>query len=252
MTNEIDHTFRGARFIGDDFTGATFRECDLRQVKIIGSMIADLHVSGFAGEIENVVVNDVDVTAFVVAELDRRQPERVQLRAVRTADDYREMWSAIERLWSDTIARAQLLPESARQERVDDEWSLVETVRHLIFATDVWAGRMVLGQPMPYHRLGLPPTDYPAAEATALGLELGAQPSFAEVMEVRADHTAQVRGMIGGLRDSDLEQMRTGEPAPGWGEASLTVGRCLRVVLNEECEHRRYAVRDLAVLEARG
>ena len=139
MTNEIDHTFRGARFIGDDFTGATFRECDLRQVKIIGSMIADLHVSGFAGEIENVVVNDVDVTAFVVAELDRRQPERVQLRAVRTADDYREMWSAIERLWSDTIARAQLLPESARQERVDDEWSVVETVRHLIFATDVWA-----------------------------------------------------------------------------------------------------------------
>lgn len=111
MTNEIDHTFRGARFIGDDFTGATFRDCDLRQVKIVGSMIADLHVSGFAGEIENVVVNDVDVTAFVVAELDRRQPERVQLRAVRTADDYREMWSAIERLWSDTIARAQLLPD---------------------------------------------------------------------------------------------------------------------------------------------
>jgi hypothetical protein len=29
------------------------------------------------------------------------------------------------------------------------------------------------------------------------------------------------------------------------------VGQCLHVVLGEECEHRRYAERDLAVLESR-
>jgi hypothetical protein len=29
-----------------------------------------------------------------------------------------------------------------------------------------------------------------------------------------------------------------------------SVGRCLRVIMTEECEHRRYAVRDLAALEA--
>ena len=40
-------------------------------------------------------------------------------------------------------------------------------------------------------------------------------------------------------------------PAPGYPDESRTVGRCLRVVMKEECEHRRYAVRDLAVLEAR-
>jgi hypothetical protein len=28
-----------------------------------------------------------------------------------------------------------------------------------------------------------------------------------------------------------------------------TLGRCLNVIMHEECEHRRYAVRDLAVLE---
>lgn len=33
---------------------------------------------------------------------------------------------------------------STRHERVDDEWSLVETLRHLVFAADVWMGRMIL------------------------------------------------------------------------------------------------------------
>ena len=31
---------------------------------------------------------------------------------------------------------------------------------------------------------------------------------------------------------------------------STPVGRCLNVIMKEECEHRRYAVRDLAALEA--
>jgi hypothetical protein len=48
---------------------------------------------------------------------------------MQTADDYRTMWDTIEHLWSDTVARARRLPEDARQERVDDEWSFVETLR---------------------------------------------------------------------------------------------------------------------------
>jgi hypothetical protein len=31
------------------------------------------------------------------------------------------MWDRIERLWSDTVARAERLPEVARHGRVDDE-----------------------------------------------------------------------------------------------------------------------------------
>ena len=223
----------------------------MRRVRIVGSLIADVYVSGFAGEIENVVINDVDVTAFVEGELDRRHPERVQLRSVRTADDYRAMWVTIERLWADTLAGAHGLSESARDAKADGEWSLVETLRHLVFATDVWVGRMVLGQAMPYHPLGLPPTDYPAEDSAGLGLDIDARPSFAEVMDVRADRIAQVRTILAGVTDAELAEMRTGEPAPGWGEESLTMARCLRVVLNEECEHHRYAVRDLAIFETR-
>ncbi|MFE2972502.1 hypothetical protein ACFXKC_55010 [Streptomyces sp. NPDC059340] len=39
-------------------------------------------------------------------------------------------------------------------------------------------------------------------------------------------------------------------PAPGYPEEIRTVGSCLEVVMDEECEHLRFAVRDLATLEA--
>jgi len=240
--------FRGARFTGADLSGATFRDCDLRQVKIVDSWLVDVTVSGFLG---NVVVNDVDVTAFVEAELDRRHPERVQLRQMRTAEDYRAMWDTLERLWSDTVARAERLPEPTRHERVDEEWSFVETLRHLVFATNAWISRTILDEPMPYHRLGLTQPSYPPADAAALGLDLAARPPFAEVLDVRADRMALVRHIVDGLTDAELERICTRTPAPGYPEEPRTVGRCLRVVMDEECEHRRYAVRDLAVLETR-
>lgn len=249
MTAEDDHAdaFRQARFSGADFTGATFRDCDLRRVKITDSWLVDVSVSGLVG---NFVVNDVDVTAFVEGELDRRHPERVQLRAIQTADDYRAMWATIERLWSDTVARASRLPEPALRRRVDDEWSFVETLRHLIFATDAWAGRTIADEPMPYHPFGLTHSGYPAADAAAIGISHDACPSLAEVMDVRGNRMALVRAILEGLTDVDLERVCPRLPAPGYPEETRTVGRCLRVVMNEECEHRRYAVRDLAVLEA--
>jgi hypothetical protein len=249
MAADYDRTgaFRGASFTDADFTGANFRDCDLRQVKITDSWLIDVSVSGLVG---NFVVNDVDVTAFVEGELDRRHPERVQLRAVRTADDYRAMWETIERLWSDTVARAGRLPEPALGLRVDDEWSFIETLRHLVFATDAWAGRAILEEPMPYHRLGLPQPGYPPADAAALGVDLDARPSLAEVLEVRASRMALVRGIIDGLTDASLERVCQQSPSPQHPEETRSVGSCLRVIMNEECEHRRYAVRDLTALEA--
>jgi DinB superfamily/Pentapeptide repeats (8 copies) len=250
MTAEYDHTdaFRGARFTETDLTGAKFRDCDLRQVKIVDSWLLDVNVSGLIG---NFIVNDVDVTAFVETELDRRHPERMQVRAMQTADDYRAMWDTIERLWSGTVARAEQLPEPARHERVDDEWSFVETLRHLVFCTDAWASRTVLDEPMPYHRLGLTHSSYPPEDAAALGIDLDARPAYLDVLEARADRMAVVRGIVAGLTDTDLERICHREPAPGYPEESRLVGRCLRVVMEEECEHRRYAMRDLTVLERR-
>jgi hypothetical protein len=251
MTRKHDEnvTYRGARFESADFTGATFRDCDLRKVKIVDAWLIDVNISGLIG---NFAVNDVDVTAFVEGELDRQHPERVLVREMQTADDYRAAWDTIERLWSETVERARRLPEPARHQRVDDEWSFVETLRHLVFATDAWASRTVLDDAMPYHRLGYPHSSYPPADAAALGVELGARPSFDEVMEARTDRMAVVRGIVDSLTDGELERLCTRTPAPGYPEEARPVGKCLQVVMTEECEHRRYAERDLAALEASG
>jgi hypothetical protein len=68
---------------------------------------------------------------------------------------------------------------------------------------------------------------------------------------MRADRVATVRQVFADLTDERLAG--TTEPVlePGYPESeSYAVMRCLRAVLNEEWEHRLYAERDLAVLEA--
>jgi hypothetical protein len=240
--------FRGANFMVKDLAGAKFVDCDMSRVKIVDSWLMDVSVSGY---VSNFVINDVDVTAFVDAELDRRHPERVQLREMQVADDYRAMWHAIEQLWSGAVARAGRLPEPDLYERVDDEWSFVETLRHLVFITDSWASRTALDEPMPYHRLGIPQTAYAPAEAEALGMNLAADPSFAEVMTARADRMALMREIVDRLTDTELERMCSRTPAPGYPEESRSVRECLGVVMEEEIEHHHFALRDLAILEAR-
>jgi hypothetical protein len=108
----------------------------------------------------------------------------------------------------------------------------------------------VLDEPMPYHHLGYPHSELPAADAAAIGLDLDARPSFEEVMEIRVERVAVVRGVLRGLTDEDLERLCSRAPTPDFPDERHTVRQCMRTVMNEECEHHRYAVRDLAVLEA--
>lgn len=57
----------------------------------------------------------------------------------------------------DTVALAQSLSQSAWAS-VDGEWSFSQTLRHLVFATDIWLGRAILGSD-DFHPLGLEPVD---------------------------------------------------------------------------------------------
>ena len=248
MTTDYDGTdFRSASFTAADFTGATFRDCDLSHTKITDSWLVNVNLSGL---VSNLMVNDVDVTAYVEAELDKRHPERIQLREMQTADDYRAMWARIEHLWAETIARAQQLPEPALHQRVDDEWSFIETLRHLVFAIDRWAGHMILNQPKPHHPLGLPQPGLPPEEAATLGIDLAANPPLTAAREAHDNRMKLVRDILDGLTDEGMEQECPRLPAPGYPEQTRSVGLCLRVIMKEECEHRRYAIRDLTTLEA--
>jgi DinB superfamily/Pentapeptide repeats (8 copies) len=239
--------FRGARFDVADLRGARFTDCDMTGVTIRDGWLVNVDISGY---LSNLTVNGVDVTEFVSAELDRRHPERVQFREGRTADDVRAIWDTIERLWAQATARAGRLPAAALDQQVNEEWSFAQTLRHLVFITDAWASRTVLDEEMPYHPLGLPQSWYPGADAAALGLDLTAQPGYDDILAARADRMAVMRRIVTGLTDADLGRLCRRSPAPGYPDEERTVIDCLGVVMDEEIEHYRFAVRDLAVLEA--
>ncbi len=240
--------FRGARFDVADLRGARFTDCDLTGVTIRDGWLVNVSISGY---LSNVTVNGVDVTDLVSDELDRRHPERVQFREARTADDVRAMWDTIERLWAQAVARGGQLPAAALAEQVNEEWSFEQTLRHLVFITDAWASRTVLDEPRPYHPFGLPQSWYPATDAAALGIDLTATPGYDEILAARADRMAVMRGILAGLTDESMGRLCRRSPAPGYPDEERPVIACIGVVMEEEIEHYRFAVRDLAVLEAR-
>lgn len=242
-----DTQFRGARFDVADLRGARFTDCDLTGVTIRDGWLVNVDISGY---VSNVTVNGIDVTGFVNAELDRRHPERVQFRAGQSADDVRAMWDTIERLWTRAVERAGRLPAAALTQQVNEEWSFAQTLRHLVFITDAWASRTVLDKERPYHRLGLPQSWYPEADAAALGIDLTAQPAYTEILAARADRMAVVRRIADELTEADLGRICPRSPAPGYPDEERTVIDCLSVVMDEEIEHYRFATRDLAVLES--
>jgi DinB family protein len=238
--------FRGARIHLCDLTGLEIRDCEVNGLKIVDCYGSDVYLGGY---FERIVVNDVDVTAYVEAELDRRHPARALAREAASPEDYRTAWDAIETLWRATLDRARLLPEAKLHEQVDGEWSFVETQRHLLFASDAWLGNAVLEDEAPYHPLGFPAGGTPPEEATKLGLTLEATPTLDEVLAPRLARMAAMRRLVDGLTAAALDRVCGRKPADMYPEQEYVVRRCLKVVLKEEAEHHRYAVRDLAVLE---
>ncbi|WP_410606791.1 DinB family protein [Amycolatopsis sp. lyj-109] len=239
--------FRGARIHLCDLTGLEIRDCEVDGLKIVDCYGSDIYLGG---DFERLVVNDVDVTAYVEAELDRRHPARALARDAASPEDYRAAWDAIEILWGATLDRARLLPEAALHERVDGEWSFVETQRHLLFACDAWLGNAVLEEEGPYHPWGLPAGETPPGEVANLGLTLEVIPTLEAVLAPRLARMAVMRRVVDELTEVELDRVCGRKPTEMHPDQEYVVRRCLKVVLNEEAEHHRYAVRDLATLEA--
>ena len=240
MREEHDLTSRPLRKLW--LHGADARGVGIGESRLRGAELWDLEISA---ELRNVVVNGVDIGPLIDAELDRRDPERALMRPT-TAAGFREAWPVLERRWAETVARARTVDEARLHEPVGDEWSFVSTLRHLCFATDAWVGRMVLGDPSPWHPLDLPWDEAPGWEGVPWDRD--ARPALDEVLAVRAERLALVRGVLDGLTDERLAQT-VSMPEPGWpAYADVPVSLCLTTVLTEEWEHRGYAERDLTRL----
>lgn len=246
-------SLRGARFSQVHLTGAQFHQVDLSGMRVRSAYLAGTRLRGvelvdveISGELDNVVVNGVDIVPLVEAELDRRMPERALMRPTDPAG-FREAWTVLERLWDGTVERARTLPEEALHRSVENEWSFLQTLRHLGFATAAWVGGLVLRDPAPWHPLDLPWDEAPGWEGVPWDRE--ARPTLDDVLAVRRQRQALVREVLETLTEDRLEVVLTGSE-PGWPLVeSASVGHALRVVLNEEWEHRLYAERDLDTLQ---
>lgn len=256
MADFTDSNMRGSRFQHVDLSDAQFRDVDLSRALIRGAALAGVVMTGVEldgvridGELRNVVVNGVDIAPLVEAELDRRDPDRVKMRPTDPAG-FREAWDLVEQRWDSTMGRARGMDPSLLHESVDGEWSFIETLRHLVFATDAWIRRALQGDPAPWHPLGLPWDEAPDTPGVPRDRE--ARPSLDEVLALRQDRMATVRAVVDGLTDASLDEHTTPVDAPGWPPAhAFPVRECLLVVLNEEYLHRQFAERDLDALESR-
>jgi hypothetical protein len=176
MPDFIGADLRGSRLERVDLSGAQLRAVDLtgarfRGVDLSGAVMRGVELVGvdINGEIENLTINGVDVGPLVEAELNRRCPDRAKMRPSDPAG-FREAWDILERLWDQTVERARRLPPELLQEPVGGEWSFIGTLRHLVFATDAWIRRAILGDPSPWDPLDLPwdeMPDTPGVPATA-------------------------------------------------------------------------------------
>jgi hypothetical protein len=236
-----------SEFLSVAIRRARFRDVDFRHVVMRGAEWQDVDISG---EVQGLRINGVDVGPLVEAELDRRYPERPAMRPTDAAG-FRTAWDVLERLWDQTVARARTLDPQLLHESVDGEWSFVETLRHLAFATDAWIRRAVLGDPSPWDPMDLPWDEMP--DTPGVPRDRNVRPTLDVALALRRDRTATVRAFLDDLTDETLAGHTEPVEAPGWPKPrSYPVRECLLIVLSEEWEHRLYAERDLAVLERRG
>jgi len=233
-----------ARFEDQDLTDAEFRECDLTRSRLIGVVMQDAVIDGL---VSNLVVNGVEVTSYVEAELDRRHPVR---RLIRSADpaDLRQASRQLRAGWAATLERLGGLPKGSEHQRVGGEWSAVETLRHLVFVHDSWFRRCCLGSTRLFTAVGLASGFVPDQEEQ--GLDRAAAPSLAEVLAVRDVQRAELERWLSAVTADELSAPAPVPAGRGWPPYARgkSVLECVHVVLDEEWAHHGFCMRDLDLL----
>ncbi|WP_043514828.1 MULTISPECIES: DinB family protein [unclassified Actinoplanes] len=236
--------FAGATFVRTSFQGATLRFSDVSGVTMRSVEVDGLDIDShdlFSGRL---LVNGVDVVPLVDAELNRQFPGR-ELQRAQTPAGLREGWAAVRAAWQTTVADT---PPDLVDAHVADEWSLAQTLRHLVLATDAWLRGAILRTPRPFHEIGQIFTG-----ADRMGFDMSIfrtdPPAYAEILTVRAERQRMVTDFLATATTDLLAEQR--DNPWGGGDRRPSVGDCIRVILEEEWAHLRYIKRDLARLRQR-
>ncbi|HHU37700.1 MAG TPA: DinB family protein [Propionibacterium sp.] len=233
--------FEGATFERTSFKGATVRFSDVSGMTMRSVDVDGLDIDSHDLFFGSLIVNGVDVVPLVEAELNRQFPGR-ELQKAETPEGLREGWGAVRAAWQDTV---DATPTELVDAHVEDEWSLAQTLRHLVLATDAWLGGAIRREEQPFHEIGqiFTGADQMGFDTSIFRAEA---PSWQEVLDVRAERQQRVTDFLATATTELLAEER----ANPWGgdDWRPTVGDCLRVILEEEWAHLRYIRRDLALL----
>jgi DinB superfamily len=233
--------FEGATFVKASFKGATMRFSDISGVTMRSVDVDGLDIDGHDLLFGTLFVNGVDVVPLVEAELNRRFPGR-ELQKSQTPEGLRDGWLAVQAAWQTTVSDT---PPDLVDAHVEDEWSLAETLRHLILATDAWLRGGILRMEQPFHEIGQIFTG-----AAGMGFDMSIfrtdPPAYDEILAVRAERQQMVTDFLATATPELLAEER--DNPWGGGDWHPSVGDCLRVILEEEWAHLRYIRRDLALL----
>lgn len=233
------------RRVGEDLRGAEFRDCDLTGARLVGVVMRDAVIDGLVSDL---VVNGVEVTAYVEAELDRRHPVRGLIRSEEPSD-LRAAAADLRTAWAGTVDRIRRAP-GIENRTINGEWSALQTLRHLVFVHDSWFRRCCRGLSGSFTPLGIGPDVEPYRGAH--GVDLTADPTLDEVVEARLAQEAELEAWLDDATPQDLAMPAPVPDDDVWPPYARgrTVRQCLGTVLNEVFEHHRYCVRDLDLIDA--
>jgi hypothetical protein len=195
--------FEGATFVRASFKGAVLRFSDVSGVTMRSVDVGGLDIDSHDLFLGSLFVNGVDVVPLVDAELDRQFPGRA-LQKAQTPDGLHEGWLAVQSAWRTTLADT---PPELVDAHVEDEWSLAQTLRHLVLVTDAWLRKATLRVQQPFHEIGLPFTG-----AGRMGFDTSIlradRPTFEEVLAVRAERQRQLTAFLAAATPELLAEER--------------------------------------------
>ena len=139
-----------------------------------------------------------------------------------------------------TMRRATSFSDEELHRSVNNEWSTVDSLRHVVLIVDLWLSKAVLGEQDPFHPIALPPTFMPP-KLPGSSIDPDARPTFDEVCDVLRGRLTTVRRYVDKLTPDELERAVKAH--------AETVGGALCVLFGEMTAHNRFINRDLDIIE---
>ncbi len=213
---------QNARFDDVNLSGAAINNANLENFSIDNAYIKGFTMFGF------------DIYQLISEELDRRDPERVRLRMTDryNPSDVRLVMQSLDEV-RQAFRQALLAtdPDLLTARPAPGEWSVVEIVRHLLYAEDLFLNRRILGNAEPWNRLGLLP-DFLTNDPAYAGV--GSEPieDIKKLLEAWEAIHARMHAFVAAVTEAELRS-----PLRDLAYGNGTVGDVLQGMAHHDLDH---------------